>query len=141
MKYDPQRENVYRLEHDAHGSLENDISLARAMHIANHLCSSYSVPRVPVYFEWDTTDRYAYYEDEVKKHRRIALNVRRGGCNLPTLLHELAHHIIDCHYQRTTQDHGREFAELLRRLYSQYRLTRYERFDELAVKHKVKHGW
>lgn len=141
MKYDPQRDRLYRLETEAHGALTNSLSLQHVTRIARRLCVGYSVPRVPVYFEWDAVDRYGYYEDLVRNNRRIVLNERRGGCNLPTLLHEITHHVIDCYWQGSVQDHGSEFVTILRDLFSQYRIISYARFDELAVKHKVKHGW
>lgn len=139
MIYDPQKERLYSLERELIGKPKRN-SLRRLTLVAMRLFQRYKVRPIPVWVQWDTADRYAYYEDEKKHLQRIVLNDRDDYCgvNLSTLLHEVAHHILMTHYARTLQDHGPEFVSLLRDLFSQYRIASNARFDKLARKHKVK---
>jgi hypothetical protein len=136
VKYDPQRDRVYSLEGEAHGPVTNDITLKRATRVAQRIFDEFSVPMIPIMFEWAPESRHGGYV----RMQYIVLNARTGGCNLPTLLHECAHHIIHTTFDGA-QDHGRQFAHLLRSLFSAYRVLRKADFDTLARKHKVKHGW
>jgi predicted SprT family Zn-dependent metalloprotease len=84
--------------------------------IVTHACRKYRVPRPRLVIGRDK-DRFMGYADD----KKIYLNADFHGQNTQTLLHELAHWIVD-HLFEKYETHGPEFTCVYMHLLNAYRV-------------------
>lgn len=135
--YDPQRSAVYLMEREIVGMCVNHTSPRKALvDLTEHVCERYNVPapRVNITNQPDTKlfgwcDVYT---------GRIVLNRGFHGANVSTLLHELAHWLVDWYYPEATEWHGPQFMAFYMRLLDQYRLLPMDAFKVMAARRQLK---
>lgn len=135
IKSDPQRHRIYALERELIGQSINTQS--KASHLRDvllHACTKYNVT-APVLHIIDSKDPIFGWTDEDGIH----LNESFHGCNTFTLLHELAHYIMDRTYEPPFEYHGPEFVKVYMDLMHRYRILPKYAFKVLAERHKVKY--
>lgn len=112
--------------------------------VSDHACKYYKIkPLKIVVFdkpgkrEFGESVYYSTDEFETLFGHVIRLNRGFHGANLVTLLHELAHYIVDDTYEYH-EDHGKKFAGVYMHLLAQYRVLPSACFRLLAKKWRVK---
>ncbi len=114
--------------------------------ISDHACRYYRVKpiRIIVFNEPDRRifgeSLFYYYDDESTGERfdySIRLNKGFHGANVATLLHELAHYIVDDTYMNL-EDHGKKFVGVYMHLLDKYRIIPSSCFRLLAKRHGIK---
>ena len=128
VKFDPQREALFKMEREFEGCLIHHSAPKNFLvKKANEICDYYGVLRVKLYFVRQRSDMYGWTEsshDQDYARTKIFLNEGRKGAtgkNLPTLVHELAHHIVDSVYDYA-EAHGPEFCAVYMHLMNKYKL-------------------
>lgn len=134
---DPQQSIVYTLERSIIGtSINTHCPRAHLEAVVRHACRKYRVT-VPKLVLVNREERvFGYSFDD-----RIELNRYHHGDNLGTLLHELAHWIVDRLYEDSPaiqDNHGPEFVGIYGNLLHDYKLLPIECFKLLAKKHGLK---
>lgn len=118
MKADPQKQDVYRMEHrEFRGVWKHvDQPLRYLRKMSDQVCDMYSVPRIPVEFGKVRGGSAEYIVGS-----QITLDEK--GQQLFTLAHELAHHIVWCRYGHRAQDHGPMFVFVYAQVLSSLRIV------------------
>ena len=107
---DPHKESVYRWEASwGHSWNNNHITLRSCRMLVALACDTYKVPRPKIKrhlaakgFSW-SAPRRGEISFQAGEHRGY------GGMNVPTTMHEAAHHIVWHLHGERVQDHGRTF--------------------------------
>lgn len=138
IKSDPQRYNIYYIEHITGGVDHKHIAPNDHLkHLSNYVCRMYKVPpaKVCVYRD-DTSKKCGWCEGDY-----IYLNSGNDGGNIRTLLHELAHYIVFNKYSSCEGeeifDHGPEFAAVYGYLLDRFNVLPRECFDLLCDQYDV----
>ena len=76
-------------------------------------------------------------ENGLRSDFRVGLNRGFHGVNLITLLHELAHYIVDITYEGH-HDHGKEFVGVYMHLLDKYRIIPRDAFRVIAKRRRIK---
>lgn len=135
-KSDPQRHLVYSLERELVGqSVNTRCTRDHLRSVARHACKKYKVADVKLVFIHQPNREEFGWQD----HRKITLNSGWHGCNLYTLLHELAHHITDEQYIDGCEHHGPEFFGVYMNLMHRYRVMPRYVMKIMADKHGVRY--
>lgn len=136
IKSDPQRHLIYSLERETIGqSINTRSSRDHLRSVASHACRKYKVPNVKLMFVHEPDTRLFGWED----HQKITLNSGFHGCNIYTLLHELAHHITDEKYEEGIEHHGPEFFSIYIDLMDRYRVFPRRQMKALADQYGVRY--
>ncbi|MEE9312970.1 MAG: hypothetical protein V3V10_11235 [Planctomycetota bacterium] len=142
---DPQRQRFYRMEREFVGASINHVANRTHLQaIADHACAYYKIKPVKVIVYRDLKSRdfgeSVYYStDNFKTLYGHAVRLNRGfhGANAPTLLHELAHYIVDDTYVGH-RSHGKQFVGVYMHLLAKYRVIPSDSFRVLAKRYRVK---
>lgn len=108
--------------------------------VTRQVCKAYKIPEVPLRFVNDPKNPefgWTEYEYASKTWARIFLNRGYNGQNLMTLLHELAHCVVDGLYD-DAQDHGPEFCAIYMYLLNRYKLVPMDCFRLMASRWKIR---
>lgn len=108
---DPHQQSVYRWEESWPGWNHNQLTLKACRRVIEAACKHYQVV-VPTVVQ-HAGGNYAW---SMPTHDRISMqggeHFARGSRNVPTALHEAAHHIGWHLYRDRIQDHGRTFVRI-----------------------------
>jgi hypothetical protein len=134
-QYDPQRERVYAMEREIIGMcVHHSAKRADLIGIVEHACKYYGVP-VPRLVITNRPDKTVFGWTD---HKKIVLNRGYHGANTPTLLHELAHWIVDQFDPLHIEAHRPQFVGVYMHMLEKYRLMPEAGFRSLAKKYKVR---
>lgn len=130
-KDDRQAYSVYNLERRFLGgyAVTDQLNHTQVRAIVDYVCKKHKVPTIPLIslvHLGKNANSGEYYTMEM-----LVLNLDKTGAVVPTVLHEVAHHICDCR-SYGGEDHGPEFVGVLRMLYDRYNILPKECFDVLA---------
>jgi hypothetical protein len=107
-QHDPHQQAVYGWEESWPGWNHNHLSLGQCRALIKIVCTHYKVP-CPTVTQHDN-GTYAW---SAPSFNRISMqggeHMRRGSRNVPTVMHEVAHHVAWHLYGECIQDHGRAF--------------------------------
>ena len=132
-KRDPQQHKVYGLERELIGlALHTTCHREHLRTVLAHACRKYKVPAPKLVFVRENNKIFGSSNNGV-----ITLNAAFHGCNLFTLLHELAHHLTDFKYEGA-EDHGVEFVRIYMDLLNRYRVLPRDAFKVMAQRRGVK---
>jgi hypothetical protein len=117
-------------------------SRAHLVELVEHACKYYHLPPLKLRIVnreepeegWEDLAWVSFWENGKIE---LFLNRKQYGCNMLTLMHELAHYITDSYYE-DHQDHGRQFAAIYMHLLDKYKLMPSPCFRLLAKKYGVK---
>lgn len=136
-KSDPQRHDVSRMEGELIGMAVNTFMCNEHLNeVAKHACKFYHVkPPTLTSYKFNSPDYFADCGDGV-----IRLNVNSDHShNIFTLLHELAHHIIQCK-NFIVHDHGPEWMSVYATLMAKYKMMPRDCVLLLASRYGVEVG-
>ena len=133
-KSDPQRDDLYWLEAEFNGWWDMARSSRQQLiDLAADVCKYYKVDPPSICVSRKQCPDNGYYV-----HQTITLTARRGD-NPGVLLHELAHHLVDEHYDNA-EHHGPEFCAIYMHLLDKWAILPNEEFRRLAKKYKLRIG-
>ena len=135
QKHDPQRRRCYHMERKFDGG---SIYTKTARHcleaIVTHACNKFKVPR-PKLVVGRRKEKFMGYCDE----DRIYLNSWFHGDNTQTLLHEVAHWIVQHDFEEEDyENHGPEFMAVYMHLLDAYRILPAFAFRKFAREYELK---
>lgn len=141
---DPQRTRLYKMEREFVGiSVYHAVSKDNLETLMRHACRYYNMPAPKLVVYNDPRDRkfgssnYEYYEPYcVPFNHEIKLNRGFHGANACTLMHELAHYIVDSIYENHS-GHGKKFVGVYMHLLDKYRIMPSDAFRTIAKRHKI----
>lgn len=139
---DPQRSRLYKMEREFVGtSINHHASRAHLQELANHACAYYKIKplKIVVYSKPNLREfgeSVYYINDMIVFGHTVRLNKGFHGANATTLLHELAHYIVDDTYEQH-HDHGKQFAGVYMHLLAKYRILPSSCFRLLAKKWRI----
>jgi hypothetical protein len=141
---DPQRVRFYKMEREFIGTvIYHKVGPRDLQTVADHACNYYRIKpiRIVVY---DKPKERKFGESvcfSADGRPDFGFNIRlnRGfhGANIVTLLHELAHYIVDDTYEGH-DDHGEEFIGVYMHLLGKYRIIPSDAFRVIAKRHRIK---
>lgn len=123
-------------------SVYHKVSKADLDTVMRHACAYYKIdpPKLVVYNDPQERvfGRSVYFIHADGHHSGHTIRLNRGfhGANLVTLMHELAHYIVDCTYENH-EGHGKKFCGVYMHLLDKYRVLPAVAFRALAKKWKV----
>ena len=135
IKSDPQRHRVYRMERDFMGPCVEGSNKRKTLEsVLTHACRKYAVDRPSLKIVRRCDRTFGWCEDHA-----IYLNRDFHGNNLMTLLHELAHWIVDQVLETDEIDsvHGGQFSAVYMHLLNAYRVMPEAGFRSLAEEWRV----
>lgn len=136
-QYDPQRERLYSMEREIIGmAVHHGAKRSELLTVVEHACKYYGVPP-PRLMVVNRPEQPVFGWTDTKK---IVLNRGYHGANVPTLLHELAHWIVDSFDTSRIEAHRPQFVGVYMHLLEKYRLLPEAGFRSLAKKWKVRIG-
>ena len=138
-KSDPQRDNVYWLEAEINGAWQVDSASRGSLLFVLGKLSRYYRVSVPTLRIGNKKGRNADAGNYDSHTETIWLNRGEGGANVHVLIHEFAHHVIECYYE-DVEDHGKEFVGVYMHLLDKYSILPSQCFRLLAKKYKLKIG-
>jgi len=141
---DPQRAALYRMEREFVGvSVNHSVPRSALQEISKHACKYYRIKPVKVVIfnqpgnrTFGETVSYSYNDGTPDFGYVIRLNRGFHGANVCTLLHELAHYIVEGTYIGA-QDHGKKFVGVYMHLLDKYRIIPSDAFRVIAKRHKI----
>lgn len=110
--------------------------------IMRHACAYYRIPAPKLVIYNNPADRkfgeseYMLHSDGAMTDFKIRLNRGFHGANVVTLLHELAHYIVDNTYEGH-HGHGKKFVGVYMHLLDKYRVLPAVAFRALAKKWRI----
>lgn len=144
---DPQRSRFYKMEREFVGmSVNHAVPTEKLKEMARHACEYYGIKpiRVIVYnkpSERRFGEQIHFYDpnDNLTPHWGHAIRLNRGfhGANVATLLHELAHYIVEDTYE-DHHDHGKKFVGVYMHLMDKYRMIPSDAFRVVAKRYRIK---
>ncbi len=140
---DPQRSRFYKMEREFVGSaVYHKVSRAHLQEIADHACRYYRVWAIKIVVFDNPANRIfgesvSYTKNGGAPYGHV-IRLNRGfhGANVATLLHELAHHIVDNTYEEH-HSHGKHFVGVYMHLLDKYRVLPSVAFRALAKKWRI----
>ncbi len=143
VQSDPQRSRFYKMEREFVGcSVYHKVSRDDLETIMRHACSYYRIkaPKLVVYSKPEERvfgrSEYDEMPDGSLANFEIRLNRGFHGANVCTLLHELAHYIVDNTYENH-HGHGKKFVGVYMHLLDKYRVLPAVAFRALAKKWRI----
>lgn len=136
-KGDPQRHKIYSLERELVGmSVNTRCPRDHLRDVLAHACRKYRVTAAELKFIRNPDMRiFGFYIRY--PFPSITLNSGFHGCNMFTLMHELAHHIVDERFD-SIEHHGPEFAKVYMDLLHRYRIIPNYAFKVMLERYGVK---
>ena len=142
---DPQQTRIYRMEREFIGGAVNHVVPRKKLQeILDHACRYYRIKCLKVLVINRPHERffgeifsYTYNDDTPDFDHTIRLNQGFHGANVCTLLHELAHYIVDDTYEHAAS-HGSQFVGIYMHLLAKYRIMPSDCFRLLAKRYRVK---
>ena len=120
----------------------HSVSRSNLQVIADHACRYYKISPIRIIVYRDPEDcvmgEYTRLEHEHGEITNLSIRVNRDfyGDNVATMLHELAHYIVE-HTYTDSQSHGVQFVGIYMHLLDKYRIMPNCAFRALAKKCKV----
>jgi hypothetical protein len=141
-KNDPQRSCVYMLERELAGcSVYHAARRDDLLGVLEHACRYYKIapPVLRIYRDNKSKEFgfHAYTLGEPPRRASINLNAAYHGANLFTLLHELAHHIVDFTWSEQNGKHTPEFVGVFMHLLHKYKIMPEDAFRVVAARKKI----
>lgn len=143
VKSDPQRSRFYKMEREFVGSsIYHKVSRDDLESIMRHACAYYKIraPKLVVYNDKDDRrfGESVSYSIDGGPDFGHTLRLNRGfhGANVVTLMHELAHYIVDATYENH-HGHGKKFCGVYMHLLDKYRVLPAVAFRALAKKWRI----
>lgn len=140
---DSQGVKVYRLEREIVGGAVNArLTRGQLQELSNHVCRYYGIPpaKIVVFTNRKVRifgDSTMFMIDGRVAGAKIRLNVAFHGANIFTLLHELAHYIVEWIYD-DAENHGPQFVGIYMHLLDKYKVIPSCAFRAMAKKHRIK---
>lgn len=133
---DPQAHRVYRFESALCGNMVGAVSEEFLLQILKSACRTWRVKPPNLEIVQSKERLYGWIVDA---DDTIYLNARENGNNVPTLLHEVAHHIV---YAKgySVDDHGPEFMWIYIELMEQFKILPREAALVLCQKYNIEVG-
>lgn len=127
QKHDPQRRRCYHMERKFDGgSIFSRTDRKCLEDLVTHACRKYRVDRPTLVVGRSKEKLMGYADDE-----KIYLNAAFHGQNTMTLLHEIAHWVVDKQFEEH-HNHGPEFMCIYMQLLDAYRVLPAFAFRRLA---------
>lgn len=127
QKFDPQRRRCYHFERKFDGgSIFSKTERGVLQDLVVHVCNKYKVERPRLVIGRSKEKMMGYTTSE-----KVYLNSSYHGQNTMTLLHELAHWVVDKQFEEH-DNHGPEFMCIYMQLLDAYRLLPEFAFRKLA---------
>lgn len=123
-------------------SINHRVSRADLQTVADHACKYYRIKPIRVVVfnapEQRVFGSFNYCEDETGEpyNQVIRLNSGFHGANVTTLLHELAHYIVDSTYEGHA-GHGKKFVGVYMHLLEKYRIIPSDAFRVIAKRRGI----
>jgi hypothetical protein len=134
--FDPQRELLYKMEREFIGqALHHTVPTKELRATLKHACSYYGVP-LPKFKVVNADERTFGWTS----YTTIVLNRGYHGANTVTLLHELAHWIVDHKVHDRVEAHRPQFVGVYMHLLDKYRVLPSAGFRSLAKKWGIRIG-
>jgi hypothetical protein len=136
VKSDPQRHRLYRMERDFIGAFIDANTKRKTLeHIVTHACNKYKIRRPKLRVVKRPDRVFGWCTDE-----ELYLNRDFHGNNIGTLLHELAHWVVDEVFDTAEEVngcHGPQFAAIYMHLLVGYKVLPEVAFRYLADEWQV----
>ena len=148
FKTDPQREALYKAEKEFIPKFfwRGGMTVAQAHRLIKRVRRQYAL--CPVTFRTegylnDSEDggwaETSFTPDGIATRAFITVLRDKNPLHCGDILHELAHVVVDCHFDPEPQMHGPEFVGVCIWLYNHYRVIPEDAFRLVLRRYKVKH--
>jgi hypothetical protein len=134
VQYDRQQHKVYHMEkYWIGGSVKAHMEVKTMREVVRHACRKYNCAPPKLRIIKSSAELYGFCTGEA-----IILNRTWSGDNISTLLHELAHWILDkTNACEEVEDHGPEFMRIYCELLDRYKVMPRDCMDLLCKQHGI----